>query len=116
MKKQGAKNPAELAAHKTREKMIAYREKRGYTINEMSAKCKCSVKLLEIVEHGGITHPDIAADIARAYKLSVKDYNTLVSEKNRVDKIPDPKPEPEWKGWDINWRMVSLDPDERRRK
>lgn len=71
-----------------REWMIAMRKKTGRTVEMMAAKCFCSAQLLRMVEGGHITHPDIASDIARAYHMSVKQFESLVDEKHHTGKIP----------------------------
>lgn len=77
-----------------REWMVDMRQKKGLSLRAMSALCDCSRTLLYIVECGGITHPDIASDIARAYGMDVHQYNMLVSESKQARVIPKHKPKP----------------------
>lgn len=74
--------------------MVEIREKRGLSLRQMSTICDCSRTLLYIVECGGITHPDIASDIARAYGMNVQQYNQLVSEDHQAKVIPKHRPKP----------------------
>lgn len=74
--------------------MIEMREEKGFSLRKMSVLCDCSRTLLYIVECGGITHPDIASDIARAYGMNVHQYNQLVSEERRAKVIPKHRPKP----------------------
>ncbi|MBE5791643.1 MAG: helix-turn-helix domain-containing protein [Clostridiales bacterium] len=76
--------------------MIEKREALGLTVCEMAGKCLCSRTLLEMLEESDrhITHPHIAARIAKAYGLSVDEYNRLVSAKHRTNKLPKAKKPP----------------------
>lgn len=76
-----------------KEYMIAKREAQGLSMRQMARKCDCSDMLLLLLEShdSGITHPKIAARIAREYGLTVDEYNTIVHEKYRVDKLPEMK-------------------------
>lgn len=68
-----------------RECMVAARKKRGLTIAAMAKKCRCSVTLLEMLEwnEDEVTHPNIAARIAKEYKLSKRDAERLLPENYR---------------------------------
>lgn len=66
-----------------REKMKAYREKNGYSIEKMSRKSGVSSVLLNLVESGHVTHPKIAEQIGKAYKLSQEDIYELMPENYR---------------------------------
>lgn len=70
--------------------MIYKREELGLTRQEMAKQCECSPYLLELLEEGEneITHPQVAARIAREYGLSVDEYQQLVHPKRRTGKIP----------------------------
>lgn len=68
--------------------MVDLREAKRKTIEDMAIICKCSRKLLHIVECGSITHPKIAADIARAYGMTTDQYNMLVDERHKAKAIP----------------------------
>ncbi len=71
----------------------------GLDIEEMAKRCECSKRLLYMLEDGGnITHPEIAARIAKEYGLSLKEYNALVHEKHRAMRVPNPK-----KHKETNW-------------
>lgn len=74
--------------------MVDMRQKKGLSLRAMSVLCDCSRTLLYIVECGGITHPDIASDIARAYGMDVHQYNMLVAENRRARVIPKHRPKP----------------------
>ncbi len=84
-----------------REKMKAYREKNWYSIEKMSRKSGASTVLLKMVESGHVTHPKIAEQIGKAYKLTKEDIYELMPENYRpgekydpdkyVEFIPDPK-------------------------
>lgn len=77
-----------------RDWMVRMREKKGLSLREMARICDCSRTLLYIVECGGITHPDIASDIARAYGMRVNQYNQLVATERKAKVIPAHKPKP----------------------
>ena len=77
-----------------REWMIALREAKGLPLETMAKKCRCSTRLLYMVECGSLTHPDIASDIARAYDMTVHQFNKLVAERHRAFVIPARKAEP----------------------
>lgn len=70
--------------------MIYKREELGLTRQEMAKQCECSPYLLELLEEGEneITHPQVAARIAREYDLTVDEYHQLVHPKRRHGKIP----------------------------
>ncbi len=67
----------------TAEKMRAYREKHRYSIKTMSMKSGCSEMLLKMVENGAVTHPKIAEQIKKAYKLNKKDILEIIPENHR---------------------------------
>lgn len=67
----------------TAEKMRAYREKHRYSIKTMSMKSGCSEMLLKMVENGAVTHPKIAEQIKRAYRLNKKDILEIIPENHR---------------------------------
>lgn len=67
----------------TAEKMRAYREKHRYSIKTMSMKSGCSEMLLKMVENGFVTHPKIAEQIKKAYRLNKKDILEIIPENHR---------------------------------
>lgn len=62
------------------------------TQREMAKRVGCSLKLIEALESGefSITHPIIAAKIAKEYGLTVGEYNQLVHESHRATRLPNP--------------------------
>lgn len=81
--------------HGPRQKMTEYRETNGKTIERMAEACLCSPDLLRAIEYEGfVTHPNIAARIAAAYKMDLDGYNDLVPEERKETKLPKPKPKP----------------------
>lgn len=68
-----------------RECMTLQRKKKGVSIETMAKRCKCSVILLEMLEYDedAVTHPNIAARIAKAYGLNAKDAERLLPEIRR---------------------------------
>lgn len=78
-----------------RQYMVDYRKKQGLTLKEMAKKCKMSVGLLDALEVlDYITHPAIAARVAHCYELTLEQYNSLVSEDHKADKLPPYKDPP----------------------
>ena len=73
-----------------REKMKAYREKNGYSVERMSRKSGASTVLLRMVENGNVTHPKIAEKIGKAYKLDKEDIYELMPENYRPGENYDP--------------------------
>ncbi len=73
-----------------REKMKAYREKNGYSVERMSRKSGASAVLIRMVENGNVTHPEIAAKIGKAYKLDKEDIYELIPENYRPGENYDP--------------------------
>ena len=63
--------------------MKAYREKNGYSIEAMSRKSGASAVLLRMLERGNVTHPKIAEQVGKAYKLSKEDIYQLMPENYR---------------------------------
>lgn len=78
-----------------RQWLIEKREALGLDENQMAARCDCSARLLELLEHKDfITHKHIASRIAHAYGLTLDEYNSLIPERDRAKKIPSPKSAP----------------------
>ena len=73
------------------EKMKAYREKNGYSIEKMSRKSGASEVLLRMLERGNVTHPKIAEQVGKAYKLSKEDIYELMPENYRPGENYDPE-------------------------
>lgn len=55
-------------------------------------KVGCSPKLIDILEHGGITHPRIANAIAAVCEADEEQRNSIVHETHRGKWTPPPKP------------------------
>lgn len=68
-----------------REYMIEYREKHGLDIKSMAEKCKISKTLLLMLEASEqeVTHPNIAARVGRAYKMTKLQTESLMPEHYR---------------------------------
>lgn len=78
-----------------RQWLIDKRKALGLSRKAMGRECKCSERLLEILElDDGITHPGIAAWVAFRYGLTVEQFNMLVSEGRQVQELPPPKEPP----------------------
>ena len=78
-----------------RQWLIEKREALGLNENQMARRCDCSARLLELLEHKDfITHKRIASRVAYAYGLTLDEYNSLIPERDRGDKIPPPKSPP----------------------
>lgn len=75
-----------------RQRMQEFRRSEKMTISQMAKVCKCSEGLLRMVESGEVTHPNIAARIARAYMLDVDGYNELIPKEHRAKDIPKLRP------------------------
>lgn len=73
------------------EKMKAYREKNGYSIEKMSRKSGASETLLRMLERGNVTHPKIAEQVGKAYRLSKEDIYELMPENYRPGDRYDPE-------------------------
>lgn len=71
--------------------MKAYREKNGYSIEKMSRKSGASEVLLRMLERGNVTHPKIAEQVGKAYKLSKEDIYELMPENYRPGDHYDPE-------------------------
>lgn len=89
-----------------KEFMIAKREALGLTRQEMAKRCECSEGLLTLIEEGerDITHPHIASRIAKEYGLDVEEYNRIVHESHRVNKLPKPVAPPADQNVYDKWR------------
>jgi len=59
------------------EKMRKYREKVGASQRQMAIRANCDLRIIEILENGGVTHPNIAKRVAAAYKLGKRDAEKL---------------------------------------
>lgn len=88
--------------------MIDFRESHCATVLDMAKMADCSTELLEIVEYGGKTHPNIAARIADAYYMDVSEYNNLVDEVHKCDVLPAVQPKPaKCKSWDEVYQRIA---------
>lgn len=65
--------------------MIAFRESCGFELETMAKICKCSPKLLAMLEANDaeVTHPKIARRIARAYRLTDEQRVGMLSKLQR---------------------------------
>lgn len=68
-----------------REYMIAYRDRRGWTLQDAAKKCKISRTLLGMLEASDqeVTHPKIAAQVAKVYKLNKAQMESMMPEHYR---------------------------------
>lgn len=66
-----------------REKMIQFRQKRGYTRKEMAYLCDTSSDIIGMIENGDVTHPKIAERIGEVYGLSKEEIYELMPENRR---------------------------------
>ena len=66
-----------------RKNMIDKREKEGLTLETMATRCGVGRHLLEIIENGGVTHPDIAKQIGEGYGLTEKEWTELIPPNRR---------------------------------
>lgn len=81
-----------------REWMIKLREEKGLAVREMAMACGISMKLLAILEDlDGITHPNIATNIAVMYGMSVAQRNELCASDHHVQTLALPQKRPERK-------------------
>ena len=53
-----------------REKMIAFRKKHNDDYDFLSHKCNVSARLIEMIENGHVTHPNIVERIKKVYHLT----------------------------------------------
>lgn len=63
--------------------LIEARERRKWTRAELAEAAKCSTLLIDILEQGGVTHPNIAIRIGKALGLRSKDLMPLVPKRYR---------------------------------
>lgn len=76
----------------TRQYMIDFRQTHLMTIKDAAVKAGCSCYTLENIEHDDqyVTHPNIAARIAKVYKLTRKQYLSMIPENYRPGPDYDP--------------------------
>ena len=65
--------------------MVAWREKEGLTLKQMSLRSGISVRLLELIEGGGVTHPDIARRFVAAYEFPEEYIQQIIPKNYRKD-------------------------------
>lgn len=83
-----------------RENLIRKREAKRLTQEQMAIKCECSVRLIRgIEEEDWITHPQIAAVLAKEYGFGIRTFNQLVHESKREEKLPEPPKKKKWNGY-----------------
>ena len=81
-----------------REKLIRKREAKGLTQQQMAIRCECSLRLIRgIEEDDWITHPQIAAVMAKEYGFGIRMFNQLVHESKREKTLPEPQKERRWR-------------------
>lgn len=61
-----------------REKMIDYRNEHYITLAKMANRLRISEELLDIIEGGGVTHPNIVERIMKEYELTSLEVNELL--------------------------------------
>lgn len=61
-----------------REKMIDYRNEHYVTLSKMARRLRISEKLLDIIERGGVTHPNIVQRIKEEYGFTETEANELL--------------------------------------
>ena len=95
--------------------MITKREAKNMTRGQMAKRCGCSEYLIELLEEGDreITHPKIAAWIAKEYGLELDEYNRLVHESHKAKKLPKARPWAIYNNFDEAFRAKWADGDER---
>lgn len=62
----------------TIEKMKKWREENCITLKQMSTRSGISVSLLDLIENGGVTHPDIARRFVKAYEFPEETIEELI--------------------------------------
>lgn len=83
------------------DEMIAWREGLGLTLKDLSKRSGVSIGLLELIENGGVTHPDIAARICEVYELP-QEYAQEFIPKHRRQNTEDYDPDKYKQYEDIN--------------
>lgn len=61
-----------------REKMIDYRNEHYITLTKMARRLRISEELLDIIERGGVTHPNIVERIKTEYGFTEAEANELL--------------------------------------
>lgn len=80
--------------------LIKKREAKHLTRVQMAKKCHCSERLIVGVEEDDwITHPQIAARMAKEYGFGIRTYNQLVHEDRQAKAVPEIEKEPGQKEW-----------------
>ena len=74
------------------QKMVDYRNAHNLTIEDMSRKLEISGQLLDILERGGVTHPNIVKRIQRVYGFEEDEVINLLPKCRRPG---DPEFDPE---------------------
>ena len=64
--------------------MAAYRQSLGLSVEQMAQKIGVGRHLLEMIENGSVTHPDIAKQIGEGYGLTEDEYQELIPPNRRV--------------------------------
>ena len=68
----------------TREKMIEYRKKHNFTVEQMAEICNVSKRIIIMLEETyEITHPKLVKRIRKGYKLTEKEAEELMPEIHR---------------------------------
>ena len=80
--------------------LIRKREAKGLTQTQMAMRCDCSLHLIRgIEEEDWITHPMIAAVMAKQYRFGIRTFNRLVHESKREKTLPEPPKKRKWGGY-----------------
>ena len=74
------------------QKMVDYRNDHNLTIGDMSRKLRISGQLLDILERGGVTHPNIVKRIQDVYEFTEDEVEMLLPKCRRPG---DPEYDPE---------------------
>lgn len=83
-----------------RKELIRMREAKGLTQGQMATMCECSLRLIRgIEEDDWITHPKIAAVLAKGYGFGIEMFNQLVSEDKREETLPELPKKQQWNGF-----------------
>lgn len=67
--------------------LIEARRRAKWSQTELAEAAKCSTVLIEILEEGGVTHPNIAIRIGKALGLKGEALMSLVPRKYRGQKL-----------------------------
>ena len=66
-----------------RERMVAFRKIRGIEVYKVAEELGISSYLLDVIENGGVTHPNIVERIRRFYGFTQEEVEVLMPENRR---------------------------------